>query len=62
MRRAMWMVQALEEGQARWERSTLPDGHGAWRIQGLAFTPTTMVTYRANFLGGTFQRIEGVET
>jgi hypothetical protein len=33
-----------------------------WRIQGLAFTPTTMVTYRANFLGGTFQRIEGVET
>lgn len=61
MQRAMRMVQALEDGQAHWERSRLPDGHGAWRIQGLSFTPTTLVTYRANFLGGTFQRIEGVE-
>lgn len=60
MQRAMRMVQSLEDGQAKWERSTLPDGHGAWKITGLAFTPATMVTYRVNFLGGTLNRIEGV--
>ena len=61
MKRAMRMVQALEEGVASWERYALPDGHGAWRIKGLSFTPTTLVTYQVNFLGGSIQRIEGVD-
>lgn len=61
MKRAMRMVQALEEGIARWERSELPSGHGAWRIKGASFTPTTLVTYQVNFLGGSIQRIEGVD-
>lgn len=61
MKRAMRMVQALEEGKARWERSELPSGHGSWRIKGASFTPTTLVTYHVNFLGGSIQRIEGVD-
>lgn len=61
MKRAMRMVQALEEGVAKWERGEHGNGRGAWRIKGMSFTPTTLVTYQVNFLGGSIQRIEGVD-
>lgn len=61
MKRAMRMVQALEDGIAHWERATLVTGRGAWRIKGASFTPATLVTYHVNFLGGSIQRIEGVD-
>lgn len=61
MKRAMRMVQALEEGVAKWERGEHGNGRGAWRIRGMSFTPTTMVTYQVNFLGGSIQRIEGID-
>lgn len=61
MARAARMVQALEDGIAKWERSTLVTGRGAWRIVGASFTPATLVTYQVNFLGGSIQRIEGID-
>lgn len=61
MKRAMRMVQALEEGIAKWERGELTHGQGTWRIKGGCFTPTTLITYQVNFLDGSIQRIEGID-
>jgi hypothetical protein len=61
MQRAMRMVQALEEGVAHWERGAQANGRGTYRLKGACFSPTILVTYRVNFLGGSIQRIEGVD-
>jgi hypothetical protein len=61
MKRAMRMVQALDEGIAQWERAAQDNGRGMYRLKGASFSPTTMVTYQVNFLGGSIRRIEGVD-
>ena len=57
MKRSMAMVKALEEGSAVWERGSLPDGHGCWRIKGSAFTPATLMTYKVDFLHGSLSNL-----